>query len=227
MNLQFFGITIHPYGFILGLGILASLELSLRLAKERKIDSQLIEKLFIWVLVGGVIGARLYHVIDKWGDIYSTNPLSVLFLWNGGLGIWGAIIGGLVGLFSGLYFYKGKFSLNLLDVACFGVPVGQAIGRWGNFFNNEIVGSRGEPLFLYESLLNLVLFALIFYVAKTTETKGKISGLYLMGYGYIRLVLEPLRPESIIWKISGVPTASLISIVTICLGFFIWNRRQS
>jgi len=232
MSINIFGIAFHLYGLVLGLGVLASFEASVWFGKSRGIDKEIAERLFFWVVVGGIIGARLYHVIDKWKEIYSLNPISVLYLWNGGLGIWGAIIGGIVGLLfyfqrsSGKKNSKNQF-LNLLDVACFGVPLGQAIGRWGNFFNNEIVGKNGEPLFLYESLLNVLLFSSLVVVSRRSKKIGVISGLYLAGYGIIRLVLEPLRPDSIIWKIYGIPAASLVALSTIAVGSFLIFRKRS
>jgi phosphatidylglycerol:prolipoprotein diacylglycerol transferase len=231
MEISFFGLTFHPYGFILGLAILAAFEASLRLAKVRKIGRQTIERLFVWVVSGGIIGARVYHVIDKWKEIYSLDPVSSLYIWNGGLGIWGAVLGGIIGLAA---FVKFQFTnskkqtnlYNLLDIVLFGVPLGQAIGRWGNFFNNEIVGKNGEPLFFYESSLDLLLFALLVLVARKKIRPGVIARGYLIGYGLIRLVLEPLRPEGMIWKIGGIPTASLVSIAAILLGFGLISRRR-
>ncbi len=236
MGINLFGLTFYPYGLILGLAILAGLQASLWLAKRRKIPVQLIEQLFWWVVIGGIIGARIYHVIDKWKEIYSLNPQSVFYVWNGGLGIWGAVIGGMGGLY--LFLQRTQELKNsrtqnffgMLDVVMFGVPLGQAIGRWGNFFNNEIVGKNGEPLFLYESGLSFVLFVILVKLVKLDKfgkESGKISGLYLIGYGLIRFLLEPLRPEAMVWKIGTIPTASLVSMVAILTGISLisWRRR--
>ena len=215
--------TFNLYGLILGIAILAGLQASLWLAKRRGIEVKLIEKLFFFVVIGGIIGARIYHVVDKWGEIYSLNPQSAFYVWNGGLGIWGAIIGGLVGLYLSLLIAHLPFDLNLLDVVFFGLPLGQAIGRWGNFFNNEIVGKNGESLFLYESILNLLLFAIIWRGQE--KFRGKIAGVYLIGYGLIRLLLEPLRPESIVWKIGGLPAAQLFSGAAIVIGTWLLRKK--
>ncbi|MBI2326675.1 prolipoprotein diacylglyceryl transferase [Candidatus Collierbacteria bacterium] len=231
MSIDIFGIAFHPYGFVLGLGILAGLQASLWLAKRRKIPVQLIEQLFWWVVIGGIIGARAYHVIDKWQEIYSLNPQSVFYLWNGGLGIWGAIGGGVIGLL-GYWVIKSRMKINffvLVDVVMFGVPLGQAIGRWGNFFNNEIVGKNGEPLFLYESGLSFVLFVILVKLVKLDKFGkefGNIAGVYLIGYGLIRFLLEPLRPEAIVWKIGIMPTASMVSLVAIVTGIFLTRATR-
>ena len=224
-TLNIFGLNFHLYGLLLGLAILAAFQASLWLAKRRGIEVELIEKLFFFVVIGGIIGARIYHVVDKWGEIYSLNPQSAFYVWNGGLGIWGAIIGGVAGLFLRVRVTRVKIQRkDLLDIVFFGLPLGQAIGRWGNFFNNEIIGKNGEPLFLYESILNLLLFAIIWRGQK--KLRGKIAGVYLIGYGLIRFLLEPMRPESIIWKTAGIPTASLVSVVAIIFGvFLIWRKR--
>ena len=223
-TLNIFGLNFHLYGLLLGLAILAAFQASLWLAKRRGIEVKLIEKLFFFVVIGGIIGARIYHVVDKWGEIYSLNPQSAFYVWNGGLGIWGAIIGGVAGLFLRVRVTRVKIQRkDLLDVVFFGLPLGQAIGRWGNFFNNEIIGKNGEPLFLYESILNLLLFAIIWRGQE--KFRGKIAGVYLIGYGLIRLLLEPLRPESIVWKICGLPAAQLFSGAAIVIGTWLLRKK--
>src|SRR3989339_1498391 len=89
----------HWYGLIIGIGVLASIQASTWLAKRKKIDEQILWNGAWWALVGGLIGARLYHVLDLWTEIYSFDPISVLYIWNGGLGIIGGIVGGVFGLF--------------------------------------------------------------------------------------------------------------------------------
>ena len=240
-TLNIFGLNFHLYGLLLGLAILAAFQASLWLAKRRGIEVKLIEKLFFFVVIGGIIGARIYHVVDKWGEIYSLNPQSAFYVWNGGLGIWGAVIGGtitasiwylvvnrkrVIPAKAGIYIdgspirsgMTGKVSfLQLLDVVFFGLPLGQAIGRWGNFFNQELFGwptnwpwgihialnnrpekfidySYFQPAFLYESILNLSLFLLLlFLVRKKTRPAGFLAAAYLVGYGLIRFIMEFIR----------------------------------
>ena len=98
MSLEIFGLTFNLYGLVLGIAILAAFQVSLWLAKTRKIDQKIVEKLFWWVVIGGIIGARIYHVMDQWSEIYRANPRSIFYIWNGGLAIWGAIVGGVIGL---------------------------------------------------------------------------------------------------------------------------------
>lgn len=233
------------YGFLIGLGIYSAYTASLWLARQKLKHlggqaQKIIDQMFWWVVIGGIIGARIYHVIDYWGRYYSLYPIKVFYLWEGGLGIWGAILGGLMGMI--FYFANTsgesrllKFSLpprrssvaftDLLDIAFFGLPLAQAIGRWGNYFNGELEGRNGEPLFLYESVLDLILFLILWKgVGAQRAALGKITGVYLIGYGVIRILLEPLREEAMIWKLGGLPTASLFSVLAIVIGVVIITR---
>ncbi|MBI1872229.1 prolipoprotein diacylglyceryl transferase [Candidatus Collierbacteria bacterium] len=238
---------LNLYGLMIGLGILAAFRASEWLAKKRKIDKKIIENGFWWVIIGGIVGARLYHVIDLWDELYRNNPLQIIKVWEGGLGIWGAVVGGELALAiyaktQELKKSKTQSLLTLLDVGLFGLPLGQAIGRLGNFFNQELYGrvtdlpwgiliegqmGKFHPLFAYEAVLNLVLFGLLVLSLRSrmTTRAGVITGLYLIGYGVIRFGLEPLRPDAIVWKIVGLPTASLISILSIFLGLLFFLSK--
>lgn len=221
--------TFNLYGLVLGLAILASFQASLWLAKERKVDPKIVEYLFWWVVAGGIIGARAYHVIDKWREIYSLNPQSAFYIWNGGLAIWGAIVGGVVALFLGIKVAQAKIKWrDVLDVVFFGLPLGQAIGRWGNFFNNEIVGKNGETLFLYESVLDLALFGVLVLLVKLDKLGrgGRVAGMYLVGYGLIRVVLETYRQSGDQWLVGGVSAAAIFSVAAMGVGAFLLRKKS-
>lgn len=227
--------SFHLYGLIIGLAILAALQASTYFARRHSLPPQLVDSIAFWLLIPGFIGARLYHVIDKF-SYYSQSPLQILYLWQGGLAIYGGIIGGLIGLI--IYYLlklRPKYSfLLLLDAATFGLPLAQSLGRWGNFFNHELYGrpttlpwgiripsepSPVHPLFLYESLLNLLVFFFFFYLQKTQKPKkGSFFSLYLIFYGLIRFFLEPLRTPNQIWQIHSFPVAQLFSLFSIALG---------
>jgi phosphatidylglycerol---prolipoprotein diacylglyceryl transferase len=226
------GLEFHAYGLMLGLAIVASWSLSSGLAKKKEVNFEKLEGLIMATILGGLIGARIYHVIDYWNSYYALSPIKVLYLWEGGLAIWGAVIGGAVTLMAG---YKvqiknlGKLKLmELLDLGAYGMPVAQAIGRLGNYANGELVGKNGEPLFAIEAILNLVLFGVIWKYMRNTKS-GMILGTYLIGYGLIRLALEKLRPEEIIWYSLGLPMAMWMSMVAIAIGTWIviTSQRQS
>lgn len=215
------------YGLLIGVGIWAAWEVSLWLARKRQVDPQIVNRLSWWVIIGGILGARIYHVIDFWSRYYSLQPVKVFYLWEGGLGIWGAIIGGLTAasswyLVSGIK-YQISF-LNLLDLLFIGVPLGQAIGRWGNYFNGELVGKNGEWLFLSESLANLGLFGLLVLVGRRRTRPGMIAALYFLGYGTIRYLMEPWRPDEVIWKINGWPVAQIMALAAMAAGIILIKK---
>lgn len=216
--LNLLGVSLHLYGLLIGLGIMAATEASEWLARKRNIHIP--NFLALSVIISGIIGARIYHVIDLWSRYYSVQPIKVFYLWEGGLAIWGAIIGGVMALL--IYWLRSRKTtklMDLLDIVFIGVPLGQAIGRWGNYFNGELLGKNSEPLFLYESLLDLLLFAVLIRLAKSHA--GKIVGTYLIGYGLIRFILEPMRSEQNIWRIGEIPTAQIFSALAIILGMMI------
>lgn len=183
-------ITLHWYGALIGMGILAAVSASEWLAKRRGLPKNLIWDGLWWALVPGVVGARLYHVADLWSEIYSQDPLGALRIWEGGMGIWGGIVGGIAGLWMYSKLRMTNYGLrmtNLLDLVFFGLPLGQAIGRIGNFANQEVYGpptslpwairiapehrlpgfeqfETFHPLFAYEAILGVLGFLGMFGV---------------------------------------------------------------
>lgn len=243
--IEIFNIKLHLYGLLIGLGIWAASEASFRLSKKRKVKERTFNQLFIWVIVMGIIGTRLYHVVEYW-SYYRQNLNAVPKIWEGGLGIWGGVLAGVLTILVFHQIKKGKDKLkltDLLDVVTIGVPLGQAIGRWGNFFNKEIygkvtslpwgwyieaTGKKHHPLFLYESVLNLGLFILLWQTTKKKKTKsGEITAMYLMGYGVIRFCLEWLRPEELWWKVQGIPMAAILGLVSFFLGLIFYKKGRN
>lgn len=214
----------HIYGLLIGIGVLLGYQTAIWYGKRIGFNTKIIDDGLWWALIPGIIGARLYHVIDL-QEYYFSNPLQIIKVWEGGLGIWGAIIGGLIGI---VYFCRIRKLdlLQILDIAVVGVPLAQAIGRWGNFFNKELYGKNGEPLFLYESCLNLILFGLMLWLSYRKLKKGFLFATYLIGYGVIRMYLETFRPNEIIWTFSGVPVAQIVSLLAIGLGGFLILKRS-
>lgn len=217
--IEVMGLTIHWYGILIGLGVWLALEIALR-RKKKKAEKKEVEDIFFWVVLAGVIGARIYHVIDFWSRYYSHNPMKVFYIWEGGLGIWGAIGGAMLGSYIYCRWKKISF-VPMMDGLIVGVPLAQAIGRLGNWVNGELVGKNGEPLFAYEAGLNLLLFAILWKVSQKKTGAGKLTGIYLLGYGFIRILLEGLRPDGIIWKIGGVPTAVIFGVISIVVGLYL------
>ncbi len=219
------GVTFHLYGLLIGIGVWLALEIAIATQKTDR-AKRLVEASFPWVLIGGIIGARAYHVIDYWGRYYSSNPIKIFYFWEGGLGIWGAIIGGILAAYVYTRIKKEKF-ISLTDSLVVGVPLAQAVGRLGNWVNGELVGKNGEPLFAYEAALNTLLFFVLWRVAKNKTRSGHLTGIYLVGYGLIRIILEDLRPNEIIWKYAGIPVAIIFGVVAVATGLAIIFRRRS
>ncbi len=243
--IKILGLTFHLYGLLIGLAVWLALEVSLYIGKLLRVNRKVIEEAFLWVVIPGIIGARMYHVVDLWQKIYSDNIWKILYLWEGGLGIFGGILGGIVGLFVYWKTRKTKTTLlRLLDVTIIGVPLAQAVGRWGNFANGELYGKptllpwgikvndsilRVHPLFLYESLLDLALFVGLFLFVKSKKEKtkrGSVLGTYLIGYGLIRFFLETLRPSEVIWTWMGIPMAQIWAIFALIAGIYFLSRTR-
>ncbi len=218
--IDIFGIKIYGYGLLIGLGVWLGWEIILRIAKKKGLEEKTIDEGIIWVIIGAVIGARIYHVVDFWDKFYKSNLLDILFIWRGGLGIWGAIIGGCL---MAIIYAKLKHLklLKFTDTVVVGAPVAQAVGRLGNWVNHEIVGKNGEPLFAYEAILNLILFLFLWKRTDKKNGDGKLTGFYFIGYGIIRLLLENFRPDEIIWKWKGIPVAMIVSVVFIFMGLLL------
>lgn len=237
--------TFHVYGFILGISIMVGWWLAARW--WRKLDSVQIsfDMIGVWVVLGGVVGARLYHVIDYWW-YYQTRLFEIMAVWQGGLAIWGAILGGFFGLVI-LSRWKRLPLFVVLDIFAVVLPLSQSIGRWGNWVNFELYGKPTtlpwgwwipsthrplnmmeiayyHPLFLYESILMLVLFGGLYFWGRKRwlPGSGRLFGMYLIGYGLIRFFLEPLRITS--WSLYGIPVAQFISLAALLIGVCLYMR---
>lgn len=204
---------IHPYGLILGLSFFLGYYYFQHHTTLRK---SLQDSLFYGLITFGIIGARLYHVLDQW-SYYSANIQKIPQVWLGGLGIYGAVF---FGLFFVIYFAKKNQLnlLNLLNQISPSIPLMQAIGRWGNFVNREVYGPQGQPVWLYESILCLMLFLYLNF------SKSNALAKYLIGYGIIRFCLEFLRTDT--WQIDQFKIAQIISLAMVAIGFIIIKCNQ-
>jgi len=209
-------IQIRWYGLIMSVAILVGLWLAVRLAKKIKISADEIYDLAMWSVVGGIVGARAYEVfIINW-SYYAHNLSTIVKVWQGGLAIHGAIIGGALAVWLWSKKHQADF-WQLVDLIAVVLPLGQTIGRWGNYFNQELFGrptdwaiglpiskvnrpvgwenyTYFQPTFLYESILNLFLFLGLILIYKKFKTPaGTIAILYLLGYSVIRFFMEFVR----------------------------------
>lgn len=208
------------YGPTISLAILISALLAEKIVRKEKKDADVLWKSLVIAIVCGVIGARIYHVIDFW-ELYSKNLLLILQIWKGGLGIFGAIAGGLLGI--ALYLrYKKEPILEWLDIAGLVMPLGQSVGRLGNYFNQELL-----PYSIYEALLNLLLFGVLWTLRARNvfRYRGFTFFSYLIGYGIIRFLLEPLHPSG--WTIGNIDMAQVISAGLVIIGMIGIKRTVS
>jgi phosphatidylglycerol:prolipoprotein diacylglycerol transferase len=177
-------------------------------------------KCVFWMIIGGVIGARVYHVVD-YADLYIKNPLLIVQVWQGGLGIFGGVVGAVF-VFCAFYIrqrYSGKnFSFFAwADIFAFYAPLAHSIGRLANLFNFELL-----PYAVYESTASLILFCIFLFLQKSVGSKiyrGFYSGAYLVGFGIIRVTLEHTRQTH--WEFSGIYVAHIFSILFIITGIVI------
>ncbi len=227
-------ITVHWYGIILCVGFLLAIWYGLANCKRFGIDENSLIDATMVGLVCGIIGARLYYVLFFPGDTFWKDPIKILHINEGGIAIYGGIIGGLCG---GLLVAKKK-KLNLLaalDLAALGFLIGQGIGRWGNFMNQEAFGSQTDslfrmvsentgglavhPCFLYESLWCLLGFIILhLWRTKFRSFDGQIFLLYLIWYGLGRFFIESLRTDSLILPGVNLKVSQVVAIVTALVG---------
>ena len=233
------------YGFLITLSIISCLIVVRSFVKKE--NSDIFWGLAFWSILCGIIGARTYHILSNI-PYYSTNIVKVFEVSKGGLGIWGALLGGAIGSFIYLKIRKQDV-LSWLDLIVVSLPLGQSIGRWGNFFNQEIFGlptslpwgifirlenrpteflnfERFHPLFLYESILDLVLFVALFSLYKRKKgvfKSGTFLVLYLGFYSAIRFFLEYLRIDP--WKVFGLNVSQCISILVLGLSVVFLSLR--
>lgn len=220
------------YGIVVTGGIVVGMIVVGRVARKLKLKADVWD-LLTWLVIPGIVGARLYHVVDLWEEVYVHNLLLIPQVWTGGLAIYGAIAGAGVGLWWWCRRQKENFKV-WLDLVAIGAPVAQAIGRWGNYFNQELYGKPTtlpwgiyidreggyyHPLFLYESLWNGAIFGVLYWFWRKKGWKvkqGTIFTLYILFYAIGRFILEGLRVEQ--WWVNRV-ISGLIIVGALWKGF--------
>ena len=225
---RIFGIDVMWYGVIISTGVLLGVLMALKEAKRTGFKEDNLLDFLLYAIPAGIVGARAYYVIFSW-DYYSQNLSQIINIRNGGLAIHGAIIAGVV---TGIIFCK-KRKINFLELIDLVIPsliLGQAIGRWGNYVNQEayggptdlpwgiiVNGQKVHPTFFYESIINICVFIFLIWFRKNKKaTHGQIFGLYLILYSAGRFFVEGLRTDSLMFF--GMRVAQLISIASIILG---------
>lgn len=246
-GIQIGNITIYYYSILILLGVIIGLYLALKEADKNGIGRSFISDLSFYVILFGIIGARIYYVVFNYSE-YKNNFLDIFKIWNGGIAIYGAIIGGGIAT----YVYckkKNKSFIKTIDTMVPSLIIAQAIGRWGNFFNHEAYGSivsreflerihipnfiieemyiNGfyyHPTFLYESIWCLLGFILILFIRKLLKRKdGVVTYTYCIWYGIGRFFIEGLRMDSL--YLFNFRVSQLVSIALVVLGIIGFVRR--
>ena len=211
-------LNIHFYGVIIACGLMLAVIYAMRRSKEFGLKQDDILDGVLWVAPFAVICARLYYCIFQW-DNYAADPISILYIWEGGLAIYGGVIGAVIGIIVVCKWKKIPVTA-LLDVVAIGFLIGQSMGRWGNFMNREAFGAQTDsflrmglyltengryspemmfyhPTFLYESAWNAVGFVLLHFLSKRRKYDGQIALCYVAWYGLGRTMIEGLRTDSL------------------------------
>lgn len=253
-------VRIYFYGILITAGVIAATFLGAIEAKRRKFNQDYLWDALFWVVAAGIIGARLWHIFTPPPSMveqgittqyYLTHPLDAINIRSGGLGIPGAVIGGAIAL----WFYCRKKNISFLtwaDIVAPGVALAQAIGRWGNYFNQEVYGlptnlpwkifidplhrapgfekqEYFHPLFLYESLWNLLNMAVLLIIGRRFEKwlkPGDIFYFYVISYAIGRFALEFLRIDSA--QVGGINfnQTFMLVIAVVMGGLIIWNHKR-
>ncbi|MGE7603996.1 prolipoprotein diacylglyceryl transferase [Peribacillus sp. NPDC097675] len=243
-------IQIHWYGLIIGFGVLLGLIIALRESERRGLDKEIFTDLILFAVPIAIICARIYYVIFQW-DYYSQNPGDIIKIWNGGIAIHGALIGSVL---TAIIFarIKNVSFWKLVDIAAPSLLLGQAIGRWGNFMNQEahggevtraflenlhlpefivnqmyINGTYYHPTFLYESVWNIVGVIILLLLRKVNMRRGELFLTYVLWYSIGRFFVERLRTDSLMLT-ESLRMAQVISIVLVIVAVaLILYRRFS
>jgi prolipoprotein diacylglyceryl transferase len=242
-------VPLHMYGLMLAIGVLVAVRVAEVRWVRRGHKAKEFSDLVVWIVIAGVIGARLYHVITDY-QLFEDDPLKAFAIWEGGLAIWGAVIGGAIAAI--VLARRRHLDLgDLLDSIAPGLVFAQAIGRWGNWFNQELFGgpttlpwgleievakrpadyvqySTFHPTFLYESLYCLALGLVLIWVDHHFRLKKfQLFALYCMGYTAARFVFEEMRIDPA-HTIGPLRVNAWVSIVVflVALGAFLWLRTH-
>ena len=233
-------LKIHFYGMIIAFGLILGVLYACRRSKEFGLKEDDIIDGVLCVTPFAILCARAYYVIFRWED-YASDPMSMLYIWEGGLAIYGGVIGAAVGILVFSRWKKIK-AVVVLDLISMGFLIGQSIGRWGNFFNREAFGGEtdvlwkmglmkttGEiiyvhPTFLYESLWNACGLVILHFASKRRRFDGQVALGYAAWYGLGRCMIEGLRADSLYWgpfRVSQLLAGASCIIATTLL---LWNH---
>ena len=214
--LQIGPVTIYYYGLLIAIGLILAVMYACKRSREFGIKEDDLVDGVLWVTPFAILCARAYYCLFSW-DYYKSNPVEIFYIWEGGLAIYGGVLGALLGVTVFCKIKKIKVSA-LLDVVMLGFLIGQSIGRWGNFMNREAFGAETEsflrmglyntlsgmvtyyhPTFFYESAWNALGLVALHFLSKRRRYDGQIALGYAAWYGLGRAFIEGLRTDSLWW----------------------------
>ena len=238
-------IDVHLYGIIIALGLILAVGYALRRREQFGLSEDDLLDGVLWITPFSIACARLYYCAFEW-EQYASDPISILYIWEGGIAIYGAVIGAALGVFIHSRFIKKISVTAVLDIVSLSFFIGQILGRWGNFFNREahggvtdnflrmgllnpttLEGQYYHPTFLYESVWNLIGFTVLHFFSKKRRYDGQVALLYVAWYGLGRCFIEGLRTDSLWWgpfRVSQVLAAA--SCIAAAVALFLLGRRE-
>lgn len=240
-------ITVRWYGIIIASGIIIAYLVGQKEMVKRGFGEDLLTDLLIWAVPISIICARIYYVTFEW-PYYASHPGEIIQIWHGGIAIHGALIGGVITAYiftkkRGISFWK------IADILAPSIIIGQIVGRWGNFMNQEAYGGvvkrsfleslhlpnwlieqmnvngfYHHPTFLYESTWNLVGLVILLFLRKVNPRRGEIFLAYIMWYSFGRFFIEGMRTDSLL--IDNFRMAQIVSFVALALGAILIIYRR-
>lgn len=237
---------IYWYGILIMLGVILAVVYASAQSRQFGIRQDDLYDAVLFAVPLGIVCARIYYVIFEW-EQYKDNLSEIFATWHGGLAIYGGIIGGIIVIVV-LCKVKKIYVMDMLDLFASAVPIGQILGRWGNFFNCEAYGSStslpwrmvigknleeagaagNHPTFFYESAWNLIGFIILYFSSKKRKYHGEILLLYLGWYGLGRFFIEGLRTDSLYLWGTGIRVSQVVALICIIIGLggFLLNRKM-
>lgn len=231
-------LDVHLYGIIIALGLILAVVYAMRRKEQFGLSEDDLLDGVLWIAPFAIVCARIYYCVFEW-EQYASDPISILYIWEGGIAIYGAVIGAAVGVLIHCKLIKKISVAATLDIVSLGFMIGQTLGRWGNFVNREahggvtdsflrmgllnpatMEGQYYHPTFLYESVWNLIGFILLHFFSKKRKYDGQVALCYVAWYGLGRAIIEGLRTDSLWWgpfRVSQVLAAASCVIAVIAL----------
>ena len=257
ISFPFLGLEVNPprtlsigplnayyYGLIIAVGLILAVMYACKRSKEFGLKEDDILDGVLWVTPFAIVCARIYYVAFSWED-YAANPISALYIWEGGIAIYGGVIGAIIGMWAICKYKKIKLT-TVLDLILMVFLLGQSIGRWGNFMNREAFGAATDsffrmglfnertggweyyhPTFLYESVWNLIGFVLLASLANKRKYDGQIALGYAAWYGLGRAFIEGLRVDSLWWGPFRVSQVLAAITCVAAVSILVWQSFKS